>query len=112
MELQHKKNCFWYSDGQGAILPGGDDRECCGTSNLQDTNTTNTKHTMTIQTDFTLGQAVYLKTDPDQYMRIIVGIQLTADGGILYKLAINMSEQWHYGVEISDTKDIINFSDN
>jgi hypothetical protein len=64
---------------------------------------------MTIHPDFTLGQTVYLKTDPDQYMRIVTGLQITAEGGILYKLAINMSEQWHYGVEISDTKDIINF---
>lgn len=112
MELQHKKNCFWYSDGQGAILPGGDDRECYGTSNLQDTNTTNTEYTMTIHNEFKLGQTVYLKTDPEQYARIVIAIQVTVDGGIIYKLAINMSDQWHYGVEISDTKDIINFSDN
>jgi hypothetical protein len=67
---------------------------------------------MTIHPDFTLGQTVYLKTDPDQYMRIVTGLQITAEGGILYKLAINMSEQWHYGVEISDTKDIINFTED
>jgi hypothetical protein len=67
---------------------------------------------MTIHPAFTLGQIVYLKTDPDQYMRIVTGLQITAEGGILYKLAINMSEQWHYGVEISDTKDIINFTED
>jgi hypothetical protein len=67
---------------------------------------------MTIHPDFKLGQTVYLKTDPDQYMRIVTGLQITAEGGILYKLAINMSEQWHYGVEISDTKDIINFTED
>lgn len=112
MESQHKKNCFWYSDGQGAILPGGDSGECCGTSNLQDTNTTNTEYTMTIHNEFKLGQTVYLKTDPEQYARIVIAIQVTVDGGIIYKLAINMTDQWHYGVEISDTKDVINFSDN
>ena len=112
MESQHKKDCFWYSDGQGAILPGGDTWECSGVSDLQDINQPNTKPIMTIHPDFTLGQTVYLKTDPDQYMRIITGLQITAEGGILYKLAINMSEQWHYSVEISDTKDIINFTED
>ena len=112
MESQHKKDCFWYSDGQGALLPGGDTWECSGVSDLQDINQPNTKLTMTIHPDFKLGQTVYLKTDPDQYMRIVTGLQITAEGGILYKLAINMSEQWHYGVEISDTRDIINFTED
>jgi hypothetical protein len=67
---------------------------------------------MTIHNEFKLGQTVYLKTDPEQYARIVIAIQVTVDGGIIYKLAINMTDQWHYGVEISDTKDIINFSDN
>ena len=67
---------------------------------------------MTIHNEFKLGQTVYLKTDPEQYARIVIAIQVTVDGGIIYKLAINMTDQWHYGVEISDTKDVINFSDN
>jgi hypothetical protein len=59
---------------------------------------------MTINNKFKLGETVYLKTDPDQFSRIIVALQLTVDGGLLYKLAINMSEQWHYEVEITREK--------
>ena len=59
---------------------------------------------MTINNKFKLGETVYLKTDPDQFSRIIVALQLTVDGGLLYKLAINMSEQWHYEVEITRDK--------
>jgi hypothetical protein len=59
---------------------------------------------MTINNKFKLGETVYLRTDPDQYARIIVAIQITVDGGMLYKLAINMSEQWHYEVELQRDK--------
>jgi len=59
---------------------------------------------MTINNKFKLGETVFLKTDPDQYARIIVAIQITVDGGMLYKLAINMSEQWHYEVELQREK--------
>jgi hypothetical protein len=59
---------------------------------------------MTINNKFKLGETVYLKTDPDQFARIIVALQLTVDGGLLYKLAINMSEQWHYEIEMTRDK--------
>jgi hypothetical protein len=59
---------------------------------------------MTINNKFKLGETVFLKTDPDQYARIIVALQITVDGGMLYKLAINMSEQWHYEVELQREK--------
>lgn len=67
---------------------------------------------MTIANKFKLGEIVYLKTDPDQLARIIVAIQVTVDGGMLYKLAIGMNEQWHYEVEISRDKDIVLFTQN
>lgn len=56
---------------------------------------------MTINNKFKLGEVVYLRTDPDQFSRIIVAIQITVDGGMLYKLAIGMNEQWHFEVEIT-----------
>ena len=43
---------------------------------------------MTINNRFKLGELVYLRTDPDQFPRIIVALQITVDGGMLYKLAI------------------------
>ena len=59
---------------------------------------------MTINNKFKLGEMVYLRTDPDQFTRIIVAIQITVDGGMLYKLAIGMNEQWHYEVELTRDK--------
>jgi len=59
---------------------------------------------MTINNKFKLGEMVYLRTDPDQFGRIIVAIQITVDGGMLYKLAIGMNEQWHYEVELAREK--------
>lgn len=59
---------------------------------------------MTINNKFKLGEMVYLRTDPDQFARIIVAIQITVDGGMLYKLAIGMNEQWHYEVELTREK--------
>lgn len=62
---------------------------------------------MTINNKFKLGEMVYLVTDPEQMVRIIVALQVTVDGGLLYKLAIGMSEQWHYEAEMSREKDVI-----
>lgn len=59
---------------------------------------------MTINNKFKLGEVVFLRTDPDQFARIIVAIQITVDGGMLYKLAIGMNEQWHYEVELTREK--------
>ena len=59
---------------------------------------------MTINNKFKMGEIVYLRTDPDQFARIIVAIQITVDGGMLYKLAIGMNEQWHYEVELTREK--------
>lgn len=59
---------------------------------------------MTINNKFKLGEMVYLRTDPDQFARIIVALQVTVDGGLLYKLAIGMNEQWHFEVEIARDK--------
>lgn len=59
---------------------------------------------MTINNKFKLGEVVFLRTDPEQFARIIVAIQLTVDGGMLYKLAVGMNEQWHYEVEITREK--------
>lgn len=66
---------------------------------------------MTINNAFTLGEFVYLKTDPDQFKRILVGIQITHEG-LLYKLACNMAETWHYEIEISTEKDMLMLTEN
>lgn len=67
---------------------------------------------MTINNKFKLGEMVYLKTDPEQMARIIISLQISVDGGLLYKLAIGMSEQWHYEAEISRDRDVVLVTQN
>jgi hypothetical protein len=62
---------------------------------------------MYINNQFELGAIVYLKTDLEQLPRIITGIQVCADGGMLYKLAQGQDVDWHYEVELADHPDIL-----
>lgn len=60
-----------------------------------------------IRSRFDYGQIVYVKTDIAQDPRQIVGIQGTADGGMLIKLSTDGDISWHYECEISDEKDVM-----
>lgn len=50
------------------------------------------------------GQIVYIKTDLSQDPRQVVGIQGTADGGLLIKLSTDGDVTWHYECEITTEK--------
>jgi hypothetical protein len=56
---------------------------------------------------FNYGQIVYVKTDIAQDPRQIIGVQGTADGGMLIKLSTDGDISWHYECEISDEKDTL-----
>jgi hypothetical protein len=60
-----------------------------------------------IRCKFDYGQIVYVKTDTAQDPRQIIGVQGTADGGMLIKLSTDGDISWHYECEISDEKDTI-----
>jgi hypothetical protein len=62
---------------------------------------------MVVNNQFELGSIVYLKTDLLQLPRIITGIQICADGGMLYKCAQGQDVDWHYEVELSENVDIV-----
>lgn len=62
---------------------------------------------MRIDNRFDLGQIVYAKTDTDQLPRIITAIQLTADGGILYKCSQCNREDYFYEVELMEERDAL-----
>jgi hypothetical protein len=61
---------------------------------------------------FDYGQIVYVKTDIAQDPRQVIGVQGTADGGMLIKLSTDGNASWHYECEISDEKDILLAIDN
>ena len=56
-----------------------------------------------IDNKFEIGQIVYLKTDIDQYPRMITRLSI-APGLITYCLALGSIESWHYDNEISEVK--------
>ena len=56
---------------------------------------------------FDYGQIVYIKTDTVQDPRQVIGVQGTADGGMLIKLSTDGNMSWHYECEISEEKDIL-----
>jgi hypothetical protein len=66
---------------------------------------------MKINTEFDLGEEVYISTDLDQYRRIITGIEISP-GGIQYRLSVGMEFSWHYDVEISRDRDIMILTSN
>jgi hypothetical protein len=56
-----------------------------------------------INVDFDIGDIVYLKTDIDQYQRMVTGIVIRPSG-IVYILAIAEMESDHFAFEISKEK--------
>lgn len=61
---------------------------------------------MTIQTKYNIGDTVYLKTDSDQYKRIITGIWITPTG-YSYQISKGIETSQHYEMELSAEKDVI-----
>jgi hypothetical protein len=56
--------------------------------------------------EFNLDEIVYLKSDQEQVPRIINGI-LLSQGGCLYSLSCGEHDSWHYGNEITRTKNLL-----
>lgn len=61
---------------------------------------------MLVDNKFEIGQTVYLKTDSEQYPRIVTRLSVTANG-ITYSISSGVIESWHYDFEISEEKDVL-----
>lgn len=59
---------------------------------------------MTIHNEFEIGQEVFVKTDPDQYIRQVTGILVCPGGVIQYRVAIDAGASWFYNFELSEIK--------
>jgi len=51
--------------------------------------------------DFELGSTVYLKTDPEQFERLVTERKEQIGGTKLYGLSTDLVFSYHYGVEVS-----------
>ena len=60
---------------------------------------------MVIENKFEIGETVYLKTDINQYERLVTRLEVTS-GNLLYCTALGDSDGiWHYDFELSREKD-------
>ncbi len=70
---------------------------------------------MIIDTSYNFGDIVFLKTDPDQYERMVYKIIIYPNGSIMLGLSFGATNSEHYDFEISSQKDLmkeLNISDN
>lgn len=54
-----------------------------------------------IEAQYALGQTDYLKTDTEQKPRMITGIQIQCNGGLIYRSACGVTEYWSADYELS-----------
>tara|TARA_R110000824_G_scaffold146056_2_gene314721 strand:- start:1322 stop:1519 length:198 start_codon:yes stop_codon:yes gene_type:complete len=59
-----------------------------------------------VKINFNIGDYVYLKTDIDQYKRLVTGYTVRTDG-VFYLLSLGSEETSHYELEISDEIDVL-----
>ena len=60
-----------------------------------------------IELDFDIGDPVFLKTDTDLNLRIVIEIRLLPGNVALYRVALSDNEPTdHYAVELTDTKPV------
>jgi hypothetical protein len=55
---------------------------------------------------YEVGDFVYLKTDPDQYRRMVLAVLIRAEC-VAYGLGIGTGETYHYEIEITTDKNIL-----
>ena len=61
---------------------------------------------LTLSLEFEIGQTVYLKTDTEQYQRLITGL-LIHENSILYQVACGEEMSEHFGFELADSEDVM-----
>jgi hypothetical protein len=71
-----------------------------------DVNVKNDQMPLKIHNEVGITDIVFLKTDPDQAMRIVTAI-IIMQGTIKYRLAYDTEESEHYGYELTTTPNII-----
>ena len=59
---------------------------------------------MQIENVFEIGDLVYLKHDPDQFVRQIIAIKVFLIGEIMYELKCSSYSSMHYDFEITTDK--------
>ncbi len=61
---------------------------------------------MKIETNYNIGDMVYLITDIDQYPRMVSRIEIRP-GSTIYCLVFGSTESWHFEIEMQIEKDVM-----
>lgn len=62
---------------------------------------------MVIDNKFDIGESVYLRTDREQYERIVTAMCYRMNGILSYELVCGTLSSWHYEIELSKEKNSI-----
>lgn len=62
---------------------------------------------MLIDLEYEFGTIVYLKTDPDQFPRIITGAQVHPGNYVVYQLSKGTDTTWALPIEFTVTRDTL-----
>jgi hypothetical protein len=65
--------------------------------------------TISLEVEFSVGELVYLRSDPDQHINTVVGYEIYPSG-VLYALAKGSFHFTAVDVEIAREKNVVNFS--
>jgi len=57
--------------------------------------------------EFQIGQIVFLKTDVEQFARMVTGITVRPNNSVTYYLSFGETESKHFAIEIYSEKDIL-----
>jgi hypothetical protein len=57
--------------------------------------------------EFQIGQIVFLKTDVEQFARMVTGITIRPNNSVTYYLSFGETESKHFAIEIYSDKDIL-----
>lgn len=60
---------------------------------------------MNIKTQYDIGEEAYLKSDPYQYKRQIIEININPGSFLMYKLTVGVEASWHHEIELRRDKD-------
>jgi hypothetical protein len=62
---------------------------------------------MVVNNTYEIGDTVYLKTDPNQFPRIITRFCVNPGGVITYECFSGNISSWHYDIEFSTEKNTV-----
>ena len=66
---------------------------------------------MKVNFKYDFGDIVYLRTDPDQCQRMVIGCKFQPEGK-LFLLGLGNECTWHYEIEISSERNILITTNN